>query len=90
MTKNNLNILLIHPEISRTKYNFVGVIENECLELEYISSLMKENGIPRIMNTPKGNISPERSLRWYGRADSIKIWQYCSVPAMGLDFWQKN
>ena len=44
MLKNNLNILLIHPEISRTKYNFVGVIENECLELEYISSLMKENG----------------------------------------------
>lgn len=37
-------ILLIHPEISRTKYNFVGVIENECLELEYISTILKEEG----------------------------------------------
>ena len=44
MEKNNLTILLIHPEISRTKYNFVGVIENECLELEYISTILKENG----------------------------------------------
>lgn len=37
-----LRVLLIHPEISRTKYNFVGIIENECLELEYIFSLLKE------------------------------------------------
>ena len=37
-------ILLIHPEISRTKYNFVGVIENECLELEYISTILKKEG----------------------------------------------
>ncbi len=37
-------ILLIHPEISRTKYNFVGVIENECLELEYISAMLKQEG----------------------------------------------
>lgn len=44
MEKNNLTILLIHPEISRTKYNFVGIIENECLELEYISTLLKEKG----------------------------------------------
>ena len=44
MKKNKLKILLIHPEISRTKYNFVGVIENECLELEYISAILKEQG----------------------------------------------
>ena len=44
MEKNNLKVLLIHPEISRTKYNFVGVIENECLELEYISTILKEKG----------------------------------------------
>lgn len=44
MRKNNLTVLLIHPEISRTKYNFVGVIENECLELEYISTILKEKG----------------------------------------------
>ncbi len=44
MKKDSLTILLIHPEISRTKYNFVGVIENECLELEYISTILKEKG----------------------------------------------
>lgn len=44
MSDKNLTFLLIHPEISRTKYNFVGIIENECLELEYISALLKENG----------------------------------------------
>lgn len=44
MQKDKLNILLIHPEISRTKYNFVGIIENECLELEYISAFLKEKG----------------------------------------------
>lgn len=42
MDKDKLTVLLIHPEISRTKYNFVGVIENECLELEYISTILKE------------------------------------------------
>ena len=44
MVKNNLSILLIHPEISRTRYNFVGVIENECLELEYIAAMLGEEG----------------------------------------------
>lgn len=44
MGKNNLVVLLVHPEISRTKYNFVGIIENECLELEYISTILKEKG----------------------------------------------
>ena len=44
MEKSNLTILLIHPEISRTKYNFVGIIENECLELEYIGAILKERG----------------------------------------------
>lgn len=44
MERNKLVFLLIHPEISRTRYNFVGVIENECLELEYISSVLKESG----------------------------------------------
>ena len=42
MKKTKLTFLLIHPEISRTKYNFVGIIENECLELEYISSMLKK------------------------------------------------
>ena len=42
MSNKKISFLLIHPEISRTKYNFVGVIENECLELEYISAILKE------------------------------------------------
>ena len=44
MKKKALTFLLIHPEVSRTKYNFAGVIENECLELEYISAMLKEEG----------------------------------------------
>lgn len=44
MKKRNLKFLLIHPEISRTKYNFVGIIENECLELEVIMALLKKEG----------------------------------------------
>lgn len=43
MIDRKLDFLLIHPEISRTKYNFKGVIENECLELEYISAYLKQN-----------------------------------------------
>lgn len=42
--KENKKILLVHPEISHNKYNFTGVIENEPLELEYISALLKERG----------------------------------------------
>lgn len=38
-------VLLIHPEISRTKYNFAGVIDNEPLELEYIAALLREQGV---------------------------------------------
>lgn len=41
---NKKKFLLVHPEISRTKYNFVGVIENECLELECISSMLTNEG----------------------------------------------
>ncbi|WP_026653857.1 B12-binding domain-containing radical SAM protein [Butyrivibrio proteoclasticus] len=44
MKRNDLCFLLIHPEISRTRYNFVGVIENECLELEQISIMLKKKG----------------------------------------------
>lgn len=40
----NKKILLVHPEISRTKYNFAGVIDNEPLELEYIWAMLKSEG----------------------------------------------
>lgn len=42
--ENKKKFLLVHPEISRTKYNFAGVIDNEPLELEYISAMLKEKG----------------------------------------------
>lgn len=44
MREGGKTILLVHPEISRTKYNFVGIIENECLELEYLSAALKAAG----------------------------------------------
>lgn len=44
MKTNKITVLLVHPEISRTKYNFVGIIENECLELEYIMTILKDEG----------------------------------------------
>lgn len=40
-----MKVLLIHPEISRTKYNFSGVIDNEPLDLEYIAALLKKENI---------------------------------------------
>lgn len=41
---DNKVVLLVHPEISRTKYNFSGVIDNEPLELEYIYTLLRKEG----------------------------------------------
>ena len=41
--KNN-RVLLVHPEISRTKYNFAGIIDNEPLELEYLVTELKNAG----------------------------------------------
>ncbi|WP_295157135.1 radical SAM protein [uncultured Ruminococcus sp.] len=40
----NKKILLVHPEISRTKYDFGGIIDNEPLELEYIWAMLKDAG----------------------------------------------
>lgn len=42
---DNRRVLLVHPEISRTKYNFAGIIDNEPLELEYIYALLAEKGV---------------------------------------------
>ena len=41
---DNRKVLLVHPEISRTKYNFAGIIDNEPLELEYICTVLKDAG----------------------------------------------
>jgi len=43
MERNN-TVLLVHPEISRNKYNFAGIIENEPLELEYIFTVLRDAG----------------------------------------------
>lgn len=40
----NKTVLLVHPEISRTKYDFTGIIDNEPLELEYIYSVLVKAG----------------------------------------------
>ena len=40
----NKRVLLVHPEIARTKYNFRGVIDNEPLELEMLWTLLKAEG----------------------------------------------
>lgn len=43
MTENK-RFLLVHPEISRTKYNFAGIIDNEPLELEFLWTVLAEAG----------------------------------------------
>ena len=45
MRKSFKKVLLVHPEISHSKYNFDGIIENEPLELEYIFSVLKNESI---------------------------------------------
>ncbi len=42
--EQNKRILLVHPEISRTKYNFAGIIDNEPLELEYLWTALENAG----------------------------------------------
>lgn len=65
MKKRN-KALLIHPEISRTKYNFVGIIENECLELEYISTILKEENYEvELWDGQVEEITCERKIKKY-------------------------
>ena len=40
----NRTVLLVHPEVSRTKYDFAGIIDNEPLELEYSFAMLKNSG----------------------------------------------
>ncbi len=65
--------LLIHPEISRTKYNFAGVIDNEPLELEYISAMLKNSGITcEIWDGQVEKISVVKKLREF-RPDLLYV-----------------
>ena len=38
------DVILVRPEESRTKYDFQGIIENECLELEWIQTILQDRG----------------------------------------------
>ena len=59
-------ILLVHPEVSRNKYNFNGILENEPLELEYLSAVLKQEGYaPEIFDVPREAVSLEEKLREY-------------------------
>lgn len=59
--------LLVHPEISRTKYNFAGVIDNESLELEYIYAMLKSRGYePDIWDGQVETISLAEKLKAFG------------------------
>ena len=35
-------VLLVRPEESHSRYDFQDVIENECLELEWIQAILKK------------------------------------------------
>ena len=39
-----MKVLLVRPEESRSRYDFQGVIENECLELEWIQRILQDHG----------------------------------------------
>ena len=76
-------ILLVHPEVSRNKYNFNGILENEPLELEYLSAVLKQEGYdPEIFDVPREAVSLEEKLRQY-RPDvfyicgRIKLFSLC-------------
>lgn len=64
--KKNKKVLLVHPEISRSKYNFNGVIENEPLELEYIVSILKkENFDCEIFDIQREKMTLEEKIKTY-------------------------
>ena len=66
MGNKSIKILLIHPEVSRTKYNFAGIIENECLDLEYLSAHLKNLGhIVEIFDTQVEEISAVKKIKLF-------------------------
>lgn len=64
--KKSHKVLLVHPEISHSKYNFNGVIENEPLELEYIVAVLKKEKIGcEIFDVQREEISLIEKIRKY-------------------------
>lgn len=61
-----IKVLLVHPEISHSKYNFNGVIENEPLELEYIVSVLRQKDIEcEIFDVQRESITLEEKIKKY-------------------------
>ena len=61
---NGIKVLLVHPEIFHSKYNFNGVIENEPLELEYIVSVLKQEDIEcEVFDVQREKITLENGYR---------------------------
>ena len=66
MKNRKVKVLLVHPEISHSKYNFDGVIENEPLELEYIVPILKKAGFDcEIFDVQREEISLKEKLKKY-------------------------
>ena len=66
MRKTEVKVLLVHPEISHSKYDFDGIIENEPLELEYIVSILnKENIKSEIFDVQREIISLKEKVKEY-------------------------
>lgn len=40
MEAKKIKVLMIHPEENRSKYDFKGIIENECLDHEYVAAVL--------------------------------------------------
>ena len=55
-------IILLRPEESRTIYNFKGIIENECLDLEIIYTLLKDKYDVRIYDLQVEDISFKKHI----------------------------
>ena len=43
MEAKKIKVLMIHPEENRSKYDFKGIIENECLDHEYVAAVLDKD-----------------------------------------------
>ncbi len=59
-------VLLVHPEISHSKYDFDGIIENEPLELEYIVPVLNDANIDcEIFDVQREKITLSEKIKEY-------------------------
>ena len=84
--KQPLTFLLIHPEMTRSKYTFVGIIEDECLELEYISAMLQEQGHhPVIFDVHTETISVRAAIRQH-HPDVVYLYGQTRQEAFILEY----